>query len=137
MRCLPACVICCFFSVHSYATEGVNKLLVGNKSDLTTKKQVETATAKVLRSHAFFGEETRPMKCLFRLAFVHFPTTLPIGRAHVWQRLATAGVCGVPCDSFLGDVREERNQCRTGLHDNGGRDQEQASHPRFRAVEWE
>jgi len=32
--------------VHSYATEGVNKLLVGNKSDLTTKKQVETQTAK-------------------------------------------------------------------------------------------
>jgi len=32
--------------IDRYATEGVNKLLVGNKSDLTTKKQVETQTAK-------------------------------------------------------------------------------------------
>ena len=31
---------------NSYATEGVNKLLVGNKSDLVTKKQVEFQTAK-------------------------------------------------------------------------------------------
>jgi len=32
--------------IDRYASEGVNKLLVGNKSDLVSKKQVETQTAK-------------------------------------------------------------------------------------------
>ena len=31
-----------------YASEGVNKLLVGNKSDLVAKRKVETQTAKEL-----------------------------------------------------------------------------------------
>lgn len=34
--------------IDRYANENVNKLLVGNKSDLTAKKVVDTATAKVL-----------------------------------------------------------------------------------------
>lgn len=33
--------------IDRYASESVNKLLVGNKSDLTSKKVVEYATAKV------------------------------------------------------------------------------------------
>jgi GTPase SAR1 family protein len=33
--------------INRYATEGVNKLLVGNKSDLTDKKVVEYTVAKV------------------------------------------------------------------------------------------
>jgi Ras-related protein Rab-1A len=37
--------------IDRYANENVNKLLVGNKSDLTTKKVVDTATAKVLPDH--------------------------------------------------------------------------------------
>ena len=37
--------------IDKYAREGVNKLLVGNKCDLTTKKQVEYNAAKV-RTHA-------------------------------------------------------------------------------------
>jgi Ras-related protein Rab-1A len=32
--------------IDRYATEGVNKLLVGNKSDMTDKKVVEYTTAK-------------------------------------------------------------------------------------------
>jgi len=32
--------------IDRYASENVNKLLVGNKSDLTSKRQVETETAK-------------------------------------------------------------------------------------------
>jgi Ras-related protein Rab-1A len=33
--------------IDRYAVEGVNKLLVGNKSDLATKKVVDYAAAKV------------------------------------------------------------------------------------------
>ena len=36
--------------IERYASENVNKLLVGNKSDLTTKKVVDYATAKVCSS---------------------------------------------------------------------------------------
>ena len=34
--------------IDRYATEGVNKLLVGNKSDLVAKRQVDTQAAKDL-----------------------------------------------------------------------------------------
>lgn len=37
--------------IDRYANENVNKLLVGNKSDLTAKKVVDTATAKVRHIH--------------------------------------------------------------------------------------
>jgi GTPase SAR1 family protein len=35
--------------IDRYANENVNKLLVGNKSDLTSKRVVEYQTAKVMR----------------------------------------------------------------------------------------
>ncbi len=35
--------------IDRYATEGVNKLLVGNKSDMTDKRAVEYTVAKVCR----------------------------------------------------------------------------------------
>jgi Ras-related protein Rab-1A len=35
--------------IDRYATEGVNKLLVGNKSDMSDKKVVEYTVAKVFR----------------------------------------------------------------------------------------
>ena len=34
--------------IDRYATEGVNKLLVGNKSDMSDKKVVEYTVAKVM-----------------------------------------------------------------------------------------
>ena len=36
--------------IDRYATEGVNKLLVGNKSDMAVKKVVEYTVAKVRRA---------------------------------------------------------------------------------------
>ena len=39
--------------IDRYATEGVNKLLVGNKSDMADKKVVEYTVAKVLCLPAF------------------------------------------------------------------------------------
>ena len=38
--------------IDRYATEGVNKLLVGNKSDMTDKKVVEYTVAKVCQREA-------------------------------------------------------------------------------------
>jgi len=40
--------------IDRYASENVNKLLVGNKSDLTTKKVVDYTTAKVLGALSIF-----------------------------------------------------------------------------------
>ncbi len=37
--------------IDRYATEGVNKLLVGNKSDMSDKKVVEYTVAKVRCHH--------------------------------------------------------------------------------------
>ena len=38
--------------IDRYANENVNKLLVGNKSDLTAKKVVDYQTAKVIHQSA-------------------------------------------------------------------------------------
>lgn len=48
--------------IDRYACDNVNKLLVGNKSDLTTKKVVDYTTAKV--SNLFF--------CIYTIFFLSF-----------------------------------------------------------------
>jgi len=45
--------------IDRYATEGVNKLLVGNKSDMSDKKVVEYQVAKV-RCPALIVSRARP-----------------------------------------------------------------------------
>lgn len=45
--------------IDRYASENVNKLLVGNKCDLTTKKVVDYTTAKVGQDKTIFNP-----KCL-------------------------------------------------------------------------
>ena len=42
--------------IDRYASEGVDKLLVGNKSDLTSKKVVEYSVAKVRGRHLSGGD---------------------------------------------------------------------------------
>jgi len=42
--------------IDRYATEGVNKLLVGNKSDMADKKVVDYAVAKVSFRAAYLRE---------------------------------------------------------------------------------
>jgi Ras-related protein Rab-1A len=42
--------------IDRYATEGVNKLLVGNKSDMADKKVVEYTVAKVRRQRQDTGD---------------------------------------------------------------------------------
>lgn len=43
--------------IDRYATEGVNKLLVGNKSDMADKKVVEYTVAKVRETSAYHRDE--------------------------------------------------------------------------------
>lgn len=47
--------------IDRYATEGVNKLLVGNKSDMTDKKVVEYTVAKVRPKKFAFTTAARPI----------------------------------------------------------------------------
>ena len=42
--------------IDRYASEGVDKLLVGNKSDLTSKKVVEYSVAKVRGSSVSYAD---------------------------------------------------------------------------------
>ncbi len=68
--------------IDRYATEGVNKLLVGNKSDMTDKKVVEYTVAKVCNG----ARVTTTVLTLYRnLRIVwefhfsrHLPRTLPM-----------------------------------------------------------
>lgn len=59
--------------IDRYASEGVNKLLVGNKSDLTSKKVVEYSVAKVGRLFASDRRFTETTIGIRRPAFHPLP----------------------------------------------------------------
>ena len=79
--------------IDRYAVEGVNKLLVGNKSDLATKKVVDYAAAKVGQASYLLVVEL------------------------------TAGLRGRAGHSVPRDVGQERDQRRAGLLDHVQADQ--------------
>jgi Ras-related protein Rab-1A len=54
--------------IDRYATEGVNKLLVGNKSDMSDKKVVEYTVAKVHLSCFTASDQNHMSFCVMRSA---------------------------------------------------------------------
>jgi GTPase SAR1 family protein len=84
--------------IDRYATEGVNKLLVGNKSDMADKKVVEYTVAKV-RPHRFL--QLDPPRISNKQAGVRRQPRHPLPR----------------------DLRKERHQRRAGFPDHGPPDQ--------------
>lgn len=91
--------------IDRYACEGVNKLLVGNKSDLTTKKVVEYNVAKV-RIIA-----VAEMKALANAGLSHF------------LAFFSTGIRGSTQHSLFGDIGKVIDQRRAGFLDNGKADQ--------------
>jgi len=83
--------------IDRYATEGVNKLLVGNKSDMTDKKVVEYTVAKVCSTSGL-------LSCVILM-------NLKIG------------ICRQPWNTIPRDFSQERIQCRTSVLDHGPPDQ--------------
>jgi GTPase SAR1 family protein len=116
--------------IERYASEQVNKLLVGNKSDLTSKKVVEYAHAKVRCRWQVVGwVEVRATSitfysgvmgliapaCLLRLsAYTHMQYFHPRFCVTV-----ITGACRLSGDPLPGDECEERHQRRDRLHDHG------------------
>jgi hypothetical protein len=84
--------------IDRYATEGVNKLLVGNKSDMADKKVVEYTVAKV-------------------------GSTLVLGSVHVQHLTVATGVRRQPRHPLPRDVRKERHQRRASFPHHGPPDQ--------------
>ena len=82
--------------IDRYATEGVNKLLVGNKSDMADKKVVEYTVAKVRRRH-------------------HSQTTHSL--------IDPIGIRRQPRHPIPRDLRKERHQRRASFPDHGPPDQ--------------
>lgn len=86
--------------IDRYATEGVNKLLVGNKSDMEDKKVVEYTVAKV--------SFPRFLPIPFHGVMGHDPSCLPV--THLCS-LCAIGVCRQPWNSVPRDFSQERIEC--------------------------
>lgn len=92
--------------IDRYASENVNKLLVGNKSDLTTKKVVDNTTAKVSGPGQAAGHT---------VARGPGPATAYL----LSSPLPSSGVCRLSGHPLPGDECQERYQRRAGIHDHG------------------
>ncbi|CAO2584260.1 Ras-related protein Rab-1B [Lemmus lemmus] len=79
--------------IDRYASENVNKLLVGNKSDLTTKKVVDNTTAKVSRA----SPGCQGPRAFSSIALIAL--------------LSLAGICRLPGCPLPGDKCQECHQC--------------------------
>lgn len=100
--------------IDRYATEGVNKLLVGNKSDMEDKKVVEYTVAKVsilTPRVALHPAESLGVLGGESLADCSFFSLYP------------AGVRRQPWNPLPRDLCQERVECRAGILDNGTTDQ--------------
>lgn len=118
--------------IDRYASENVNKLLVGNKSDLTTKKVVDNTTAKVSGPGQAAGHSK-----VRGLGQVAGHTTAKVSRpgqaaGHTVARgpgpatayllsspLPSSGVCRLSGHPLPGDECQECYQRRAGIHDHG------------------
>ncbi len=90
--------------IDRYATEGVNKLLVGNKSDMSDKKVVEYTVAKV-RLLSRVGNDS---------AAARHPR-------HATNK--RVGICRLPRNPLPRDLGQERQQRRAGFPHHGPPDQ--------------
>lgn len=102
--------------IDRYANENVNKLLVGNKSDLTAKKVVDSQTAKVSRPCYHAASNQLQMSLSERRVLIELPWKLTS------STLCVTGVCRRDRHPFPGDECEERDKRRAGFHDHGCRD---------------
>lgn len=94
--------------IDRYATEGVNKLLVGNKSDMSDKKVVEYTVAKVclVLSQKWLGMWCSGQSLTCFIVGVRRFARHPIPR----------------------DISEERKQCRASFLDHGQTNQGENGH---------
>jgi Ras-related protein Rab-1A len=83
--------------IDRYATEGVNKLLVGNKSDMADKKVVEYSVAKVSPERDIWASTS--------------------------SSKTSTGIRRQPRNSIPRNFGKEREQRRTGFLDHGSPDQ--------------
>ena len=106
--------------IDRYATEGVNKLLVGNKSDMSDKKVVEYTVAKVSRPPCLGSPSLQPVYAR--------GGCVPLG-CHVSKRPSTGANCesrNSPTAWVFPSWRlqgQERQQRRAGFLDHGSPDQ--------------
>ena len=82
--------------IDRYATEGVNKLLVGNKSDMTDKKVVEYTVAKVICNEILTHKMTSNL---------------------------VLGICRLSWNPISGNICQECLKRRTSVLDHGTSDQ--------------
>ena len=92
--------------IDRYATEGVNKLLVGNKSDMSDKKVVDYTVAKV--RYATTPTAATPL------------AALSTESANI---LDPPGIRRQPGNPLPRDLSQERQQRRAGLPHHGPPDQ--------------